>query len=496
MYNLPTHTDPNKIFIVNRSKLEGRFDPIYYNSVSNLSIVKDTNYKVFKLGEIVIFQRGRFGHRPRNDPRFFNGNYPFIQTGNIVEASQHNGEVMFTQTLNELGLGTSRLFEANTLVMTIAANIGSTAIINYKACFPDSLVALIPKVDFIKIEYLNFYLRAIQKYVEKLAPQAAQKNINNQQLRPLPIVVPPINIQQRIVDLYQSAYQQKQQKEAEAQQLLNSIDAYLLGELGITLPVKDNSLQNRIFTTSFSEITGSRFDPVPYEINTINLKNAIKDVNKKKFVVLPLKQFISQSVAGDWGIEVEEEYKEDEYTKCLVIRATEFDNVYNLKLDNSRVKYRLIKNEKIKKIDLQPNDLLIEKSGGSIDQPVGRIALITKEIFESHTLAHSNFIHKIRVDQSKINPQFLFYFLKVIHNVKLTETMQSQTNGIRNLIMQNYFNQNIILPKNETGEIDLQKQYEIARHIQYVRSHAKALQTDAKNILEQANKLVEQMILG
>jgi type I restriction enzyme S subunit len=43
---------------------------------------------------------------------------------------------------------------------------------------------------------------------------------------------------------------------------LTSIDTYLLNELGITLPGKDNSLQSRIFTTSFSEISGGRFDAV------------------------------------------------------------------------------------------------------------------------------------------------------------------------------------------------------------------------------------------
>ena len=123
------------------------------------------------------------------------------------------------------------------------------------------------------------------------------------------------------------------------------------------------------------------------------------------------------------------------YEECLVIRATEFKNNGNLDLDNNRVKFRYINKDKLKKMDLQPFDLLIEKSGGSIDQPVGRVALITNEILQRNTLAFSNFIQKIRVDGNLVLPEFLFYYLKVMHNVKLTESMQSQTNGIRNLIM-------------------------------------------------------------
>ena len=45
----------------------------------------------------------------------------------------------------------------------------------------------------------------------------------------------------------------KQQKEQQAQTLLDSIDAYLLTELGITLPEQDNRLEKRIFTVPAAE---------------------------------------------------------------------------------------------------------------------------------------------------------------------------------------------------------------------------------------------------
>jgi type I restriction enzyme S subunit len=134
--------------------------------------------------------------------------------------------------------------------------------LDYPACFPDSLVGITPKIDNVNIYYLNYYIRFIKCYLEKLAPQAAQKNINLQQLSPTPIVLPPLNIQQEVVNIYNAAYKQKQAKEAEAKELLASIDDYLLAELGITLPEQDNSLQERIFITNFSKLTGSRFDPV------------------------------------------------------------------------------------------------------------------------------------------------------------------------------------------------------------------------------------------
>ena len=230
---------------------------------------------------------------------------------------------------------------------------------------------------------------------------------------------------------------------------------------------------------------GGRFDPKLYDNNTKPLKRAIEN---NKFTNTALKDLILQSAAGDWGKDENEESGFDSI-KCLVIRATEFDNQYNLNLDNSRVKYRMIRQVKLARIDIQENDLLIEKSGGSPDQPVGRIAIITKEMIENNQLCYSNFIHKIRIDCEKINPEYLFCFLKTLHNIKLTDAMQSQTNGIRNLIMNNYFNQCIVLPP-------MAKQTEIANHIEDIRSRAKALQQEAAQVLEAAKQEVERMILG
>ncbi|WP_338769871.1 restriction endonuclease subunit S [Bernardetia sp. ABR2-2B] len=307
-----------------------------------------------------------------------------------------------------------------------------------------------------------------------------QSGIGAELLRSLKIPIPPLEKQQEIVNLFQNAYQQKQQKEQEAKQLLDSIDDYLMEKLGIEL---SQSTQTKpFFYTRFSAVQGKRFDPKKYEPNGQKLINSLQS---KKYSVIRMKDIITQSVAGDWGIDKDLEG----FDKCLVIRATEFDNLYNLKLTNNRVKYRFISQVKLSKMDLQIDDLLIEKSGGSKDQPVGRIAIITEDIYKKHNLAYSNFIHKIRVDSSIINPSYLFVFLKTIHNIKITDLMQSQTNGIRNLIMQEYLSMSIPLPPMEV-------QNEIATHISSLRSRAKALEKEGKQLLKEAKQEVEKMILG
>lgn len=337
-------------------------------------------------------------------------------------------------------------------------------------------------------DYLTIILRSslIVNQTKHLMTGNTLPRLQTSDIEDLIIPTPSMEVQQRIVDIYSKASEQKRAKEQEAQTLLDSIDSYLLGELGITLP--ETSQRQLAFKVNISEMLGNMFDCRTYNAKTMALKEMINHYTGHK---LKLRELVLQSIAGDWGVDETEvpENKADEYTKCLVIRATEFDNKDNLNLDNSRVKFRMIRNDKLNKIDIRSNDIFIEKSGGSPDQPVGRVAILTSEIEQNNVLCYSNFIHKIRIDSSKVLPQYLFYYLRTLYNVKVTESMQSQTNGIRNLIMGSFLGQHIILPP-------LAKQNEIAETISTIRAKASALQAEASTQLATAKAQIEKIILG
>ena len=152
------------------------------------------DWEVVGLGDVAEVKRGKFAHRPRNAPRFYGGEIPFIQTGDVVRA---NGRIkQHSQTLNDLGLAISRLFPAETIIVTIAANIGETAIADYPVAFPDSLVGVTP--HGIDTSFLEYFLRTQKARLNRFAPESAQKNINLDDLRPLPTVLPPLPEQQAI----------------------------------------------------------------------------------------------------------------------------------------------------------------------------------------------------------------------------------------------------------------------------------------------------------
>ena len=86
--------------------------------------------------------RGKSKHRPRNAPELLGGDYPLIQTGDVANCDGHIKH--YTATYSETGLKQSKMWKAGTLCITIAANIAKTGILDFDACFPDSVVGFIP----------------------------------------------------------------------------------------------------------------------------------------------------------------------------------------------------------------------------------------------------------------------------------------------------------------------------------------------------------------
>ncbi len=158
------------------------------------------NNNRYKLSEVCELSRGKFSHRPRNDPRFYGGKIPFIQTGDVPKYNIYIDT--YSQTLNEKGLEVSKLFKKGTLVITIAANIGDVGILNFDTCFPDSLVGITPidknKTDIL---FILFFFKTYKKILDNIASKSTQKNINLELLNNIEIILPEINQQKKIASI-------------------------------------------------------------------------------------------------------------------------------------------------------------------------------------------------------------------------------------------------------------------------------------------------------
>lgn len=181
--------------------------------------------RLYKVADVA---RGKFTHRPRNDPEFYDGEYPFIQTGEVVEAV---GELTdFSQTLNEKGRGVSREFAPGTIIITIAGNIGDTAVATFPVYFPDSLVGITPDEETDE-QFLEQFLRYRQTFLNRLSTKTTQKNLNLTLMRPIEVVKPSLDEQKEIADTLSTVDNQiKKEKEYKnhLQRLKRGLMQYLL----------------------------------------------------------------------------------------------------------------------------------------------------------------------------------------------------------------------------------------------------------------------------
>ncbi len=123
------------------------------------------------------FGRGKSKHRPRNEARLYGGAYPFIQTGDISNAVHWLTE--YTQTYSELGLAQSRLWPKGTICIAIVgATVGETAILDFEACFPDSVIGIVVNDQVADNEYVEFLLQSFKALLKERGKGTARDNIN------------------------------------------------------------------------------------------------------------------------------------------------------------------------------------------------------------------------------------------------------------------------------------------------------------------------------
>lgn len=121
--------------------------------------------------------------------------------------------------------------------------------------------------------------------------------------------------------------------------------------------------------------------------------------------------------------------KKPPFINIAVIRNTNFSKDCRLKMDDVAMIDVEVKQFASRK--LQMGDIIIEKSGGSDKQPVGRPVLFN---IPEGDYSFSNFTSTLRVnDQGVILPEYLHKFLYKFYLTGKTAEMQSKTTGLRNL---------------------------------------------------------------
>jgi hypothetical protein len=175
----------------------------------------------------------------------------------------------------------------------------------------------------------------------------------------------------------------------------------------------------------------------------------------------PIRTLLAQCDAGDWG---EDPVPDDPWA---VVRAGDIRP--NGSLDMSNVVPRNVPHAKRPRLRLLRNDIVLERSGGSNDRPVGRVAIVSEDADACVT----NFLHRLRADEPLIRPRFLFHCLMHFHCSGHTNRLQTQTTGIRNLMFERYMDRCLAIPplpeQNAIAEV-LDRAWEVVDQLEQLRN--------------------------
>ena len=488
MFKLSENIDPNKVFIVNRSELIGKLSPNIY---ANNFHFKSKIYPLFKLADLAFINpTTTFSNIQQQEDITFIPMEAVNQNLGIID-------IEYTKKIEETKGYTK--FKENDLIwakITPCMQNGKSAIvrntINGYACGSTEFFIIRCKTNTILIEYIHFILRdkrILKTAMNFFGGSSGQQRVSKDFLLNLLIPLPPLEIQRQIVDLYKKAYTEKQQKEAEAQKLLDSIDDYLLGELGITLPKEeellpqntdknnsynldnDNPLvkKGRLFLTNLSEVTGKRIDP---DYNSKYFYCLFQSLNNSIYPFERIKKYLKAIKTGTTPNQKLNAFTTEK--KIPFLRNTNLKK-YEINIENTkyiRTKYK--------------DFLTFSYKDEVIMCIAGTIGISSVNIYDIPISINQN-VSSLRFSE-EINPFFISYWF----NTNIFLSLAKRASSVATILYLNNDN----LKSLPIPIPPLQKQSEIATHISQIRNKANILKQEGKEILEQAKQEVEQMILG
>lgn len=472
-YTISASLNKNRVFILQKSELEKRLDPFFYVPEILELEKKVLAKKPKKLRDYVIKVSSGATPKKEEEEKYYadkETGIPFLRVQNLsstgvlefedckyINEETHNGMLKRSQV------------SAGDLLVKITG-VGRMAV---ASVVPDNFIGNINQhVCVIKTgnkeisETLAAFLNS--DIGEKLASRRSGGGTRPSLDYPALLSIPIIE-DRRVLEIAKKVTEQKHNNEAAAGKLLASIDDYLLKELGINLPTPpENTLKNRMFITSISELSGSRFDPF---YNNREFKIFFELLQKSKY---PFKKFKEVAQIGSGAIINTSEYLNEG------IPLIRIQNVLSTGINFEDVKY-ISEETFINQTSSQiiSGELLFGMSG-----TIGRVAIAQDNL--PKCLLNQR-IAKVKIINGNSN-----VFIQAILNspIGIKQFKKIGTGGIQiNIGINDIENLKIPMPP-------ISKQQEIAAHISAIRQQAQQLKDKTKLALAQANKEIEEILLG
>lgn len=445
-FDFKTKLPFGEMFLVKSSEIEGRIDIDFY-SPNLTEIEKKILAKSKKRLKDFALSMGSGATPSTTNPEFYSdkNGIPLLRVQNLTLNStvELNNLKYITEDVHENMLKRSQVTDQDLLVKITGVGRMAVAAVPPKE-FSGNVnqhIVVVRTGSREKSLYLANYLNldVIEKLASRRVTGGTRPALDYPALRSIPI------IEDIDFSILENAKKQANQLKQQAKTLLNSINSYLLGELGITLPETDNSLNSRMFTVKMSDVGGGAFDPFTQFNKHYRIEGG-KYPNERLDNIAFLQK--GQSITSD-----------DIVSGDYPVIAGGQTSPYSHNVCNHK-----------------GNVITVSASGAYS----GYVWYHDYSIFASDcTVIFSK-------DENKLITEFLAEVLKVKQQeIYLLQKGAGQPHVYPNDLAK----LNIPLPDKPT-------QQKIIAHIQAIKAQATALQAEAEQLLNQAKAEIEQMILG
>ena len=457
-FKLNTKTD--NLFLIGLSELERRLDPNPYHQERIDAIEKLEKISTKKLKYVVNSKKLQTSNITEDDI--------YIGLENIISKT---GE--YIQTNDKTSISSANIFKKGQILFPkLRPYLNKVYLAEFDGLCSTEFHVFTAKG--LSPEFLSIYLRSslVVNQTKHLMTGNTLPRLQTEDINNIPVPNPPKEIQEKIVTQYNKAFDTKQQKEKEAKELLSSIDNYLLGELGIVLPEKDNSLQNRIFTSLLSDVSSNRFDCDYYKTYYQKL---IESIENSSFNTKSLDKVCY--LVSNGKTPAKSDYSE-EPTDYPIIKVGSYTNDH---IDLNKVDYSHSSNS----ITAGKGDIFILSAAHQAEY-VGRHIKYLNVEPELPTSFVGELIC-VRANESKCNSMFLFSLLNTeLYKSLLNREKTGQTSHIYGKDIKKI---KVPIPSPE-------KQLEIANQISEIHIKSKTLLEEASLLIKEAKSEVEKIILG
>ncbi|MGO4598499.1 restriction endonuclease subunit S [Terrabacter sp. 2RAF25] len=273
-----------------------------------------------------------------------------------------------------------------------------------RACLaPSWLGPAIVKADCIRVRlraevdprWVKYSMQrpAARKWADERLHGVGRMRLGLKGIREIPVPLPPLPEQRRIVDILEDHLSRLDAADAEFRRQMARIEAL--------------------------------------RVSAIRRATSADGVD-----AIPLGELLTRSIGGLWG-----STSGTDEMDVRVIRVTELKR--HGELNASTAATRSVTRKQFEGRALQPGDLLLEKSGGGPKTPVGRVGLV--RMLEQPSIC-ANFMQLMRPDRDRVDPRYLHLALNAFHQSGGTAPMQTASTNIRNIKASEYMRVRLQVP--------------------------------------------------